>query len=189
MKITLLEEKLKAFEEPLRNPFAKWLYLHFPPRPIVNKKMHDHYLKALEILMEQMEESALPKPVLIAIREYIRSVAPLLEVWERKQFPFSTPGPEEMLEFLMEENNLSQYDLASDFGGQSVVSDVLNKKRKMTREQIERLSRRFGISPATFFPAELNDPTFRALAKSRLNEPEAIYGARIQKPLRKKRKK
>ena len=62
-------------------------------------------------------------------------------------------NPEEMLGFLMEQNALSQYDIASEVGGQPVVSDILHGKRKLTRDHIERLAKRFGVRPATFFPS------------------------------------
>ena len=52
----------------------------------------------------------------------------------------------------MEQHDLSQYDLAKDVGGQSVVSQILSGKRKLTRDHIERLSKRFGVTPATFYP-------------------------------------
>ena len=153
MTVTLLEEKLKPFEDPVNHPFAKWLYLHFPPRPIANRKIHEHYYKAVNILMKELEMGAGTKTIRTTIQEYIKSVTPFLDDYEKKEFPFKSASPEEVLRFLMEENDLSQYDLASDFGGQPVVSDILHGKRKLTREHIERLSKRFGISPATFFPA------------------------------------
>ena len=153
MTITMLEEKLRPFEDPVNHPFAKWLYLHFPPRPIANRKMYDHYHKAVNILMRELEVGEVAKTIRTTIQEYIKSVTPFLEDYEKKEFPLKSASPEEVLRFLMEENDLSQYDLASDFGGQPVVSDILNGKRKLTREHIERLSKRFGISPATFVPA------------------------------------
>ncbi|MBI5243525.1 MAG: hypothetical protein HY922_07550 [Elusimicrobia bacterium] len=42
--------------------------------------------------------------------------------------------------------------MAKDLGGQPAVSYVLNGKRKLAREQIARLSRRFGVSEASFYP-------------------------------------
>ena len=48
--------------------------------------------------------------------------------------------------------DLSQYDIASEVGGQPVVSDIFHGKRKLTRDHIERLAKRFGLRPATFFP-------------------------------------
>lgn len=182
MAFHALEEKLRPFEDPISHPFAKWLYVHFPPRPIANKKMHDHYLKALNILMEEVEQKQFAKSIQTMLLEYIQTVASFIEAYEKKEFPLKSASPEEVLQFLMEQNHLSQYDLASDFGGQPVVSDILNKKRKMTREHIERLSKRFGISPATFYP----DPL---LGKSSVNEPEAAYNTKLKKASPKKSKK
>lgn len=150
----MLEEKLKPFKDPVNHPFAKWLYLYFPPRPMVNKKMYDHYFEAVNILMREAETGHLTKTIQATIHEYIQSITPFLERYEKKEFPIQSADPEEVLRFLMEENDLSQYDLASDLGGQPVVSDILHGKRKLTREHIERLSKRFGISPATFFAAQ-----------------------------------
>lgn len=153
MTVATLEEKLKPFEDPARHPLAKWLYLHFPPRPLTNKKMYDHYYKAVGILMGELETGSFTQTVRATIEEYIKSVTPFLEAYEKKEFPLKPVSPEEMLRFLMEQNDLSQYDLASDLGGQPVVSDILRGKRKLTREHIERLSKRFGMNPATFFSA------------------------------------
>lgn len=172
MTFNVLEQKLSPFEDPLSHPFAKWLYAHFPPRLMANKKVYGHYLKVVEILMEEIEEEHFPKSAQTMILDYIQSVTPFLEAYEKKEFPFKGANPEEVLRFLMEQNNLSQYDLAADFGGQPVVSDILNKRRKMTREQIERLSQRFRISPATFYPV---------FEKSQLNEPPAVYHIKPKK--------
>jgi HTH-type transcriptional regulator/antitoxin HigA len=37
------------------------------------------------------------------------------------------------------------------FGTPSIVSEVLNGKRKLNKDHIKRLSRRFHISPELFF--------------------------------------
>ncbi len=44
-------------------------------------------------------------------------------------------------------------DLAKEPGGQSVVSFILNGKRRLTRDQVKRLSRRFQVSEASFYPS------------------------------------
>lgn len=51
----------------------------------------------------------------------------------------------------MEANDLRQKDLASIFGSESVVSEVLHGKRGLNKSHIEKLSKRFGVSPAAFF--------------------------------------
>jgi HTH-type transcriptional regulator / antitoxin HigA len=55
-----------------------------------------------------------------------------------------------VLRLLMEQHGLKQGDLP-DIGSQGVVSELLSGKRELNRNQIARLSERFGVSPATFF--------------------------------------
>ena len=52
---------------------------------------------------------------------------------------------------LMEANSLKQKDLVSIFGTPSIISEVLNGKRRLTTEHIRKLSRRFHVSPELFF--------------------------------------
>jgi HTH-type transcriptional regulator / antitoxin HigA len=51
----------------------------------------------------------------------------------------------------MEEHHLLQKDLTDVFGTPSIVSEVLNRKRELNKEQIARLSARFHVSPELFF--------------------------------------
>jgi len=51
----------------------------------------------------------------------------------------------------MEANGLRQKDMVDIFGTASIISEVLNGKRKFTTEHIRRLSRRFQVSPELFF--------------------------------------
>lgn len=157
MTVQTLEKKLKPFEEPVSNPLLKWLYLHLPPQPIVNRKMHHTYAKVAGILMKERELGTLDASHRAAAAKYLSSIFPFIEEYEKKKVPSEPVSPEEMLRFLMEQNDLSQYDLAKDLGGQPAVSYVLNCKRKLTREQIKRLSRRFHISEASFYPFEPQD--------------------------------
>ncbi len=150
MTLTTLERKLKPYEDPIKNSVSRWLYVHFPPRPISSKKMFAHYKAAVEILMHEiaLNEGKISTAV---IKEYLIAVVPFVEDYEKKTFKIESSTPEEVLQFLMEQNDLSQYDIAEEVGGQSVVSDILNGKRKLTRDHIEKLSQRFKITPATFF--------------------------------------
>ena len=86
-----------------------------------------------------------------AVETYIRSVAHFLQEYETKAFPQGPVTPEDKLRFLMEEHDLTQNDIAHELGGQPAASMILNGKRNLSRDQIDRLSQRFHISPATFF--------------------------------------
>lgn len=150
MTIATLEKKLKPLESPVENDLLRWLYLHLPPQPIRNRQMHRAYSKAIGILMQ--DSGSLDSASSAAVRQYLRAVVPFIVEYEKEEFPTVSTTPEKVLDFLMEQHGLSQYDLAKDLGGQPVVSDILRGKRKLTREHIERLSKRFGVTPATFYP-------------------------------------
>ena len=150
MTIATLEKNLKPLEAPVDNELLRWLYLHLPPQPIKNKKMHRGYSEAIRILMR--ESGSLDAESRTAIGQYLSAAIPFIEQYEKREFPIGPATPEEVLRFLMEQHDLSQYDLAKELGGQPVVSHILGRKRKLTREHIERSSKRFGVTPATFYP-------------------------------------
>jgi HTH-type transcriptional regulator/antitoxin HigA len=150
MTVATLEKKLKPLEAPVKNDLLRWLYLHLPPRPIKTRKMHRAYSEATRILMRGSED--LDAADRTAVGQYLSAIVPFIEQYEKRARPMGPASPEEVLEFLMEQNDLSQYDLAKELGGQPVVSQILRGKRKLTREHIERLSKRFGVTPATFYP-------------------------------------
>jgi HTH-type transcriptional regulator/antitoxin HigA len=63
-------------------------------------------------------------------------------------------SPVEVLNTLIEANNLRQKDLARLFGSESIVSEVLSGKCELNKSHIEKLSKRFRVSPAVFFGGE-----------------------------------
>jgi HTH-type transcriptional regulator / antitoxin HigA len=150
MTIATLEKKLKPLEAPVDNELLRWLYLHLPAQPIKNRKMHRSYSEAIRILMR--ESGSLETDNRQAVGQYLSAVIPFIEQYEKREFPIGPATPEEVLRFLMEQHDLSQYDLAKELGGQPVVSQIIRGKRRLTREHIERLSKRFRVTPATFYP-------------------------------------
>ena len=149
LTIATLERRLKPLVSPVENELLRWLYLHLPPRPMKSRKMHRCYSEAVRILMR--ESGGLDADNRAAVGQYLNAVIPFVEQFEKREFPIGSATPEEVLGFLMEQHDLSQYDLAKELGGQPVVSQVLRGKRRLTREHIERLSKRFGVTPATFY--------------------------------------
>ncbi len=152
MTTAILEKKLKPLGHPTDNEFMRWLLTHLPPQPIVNKNLHRAYRDALHILMDALEEGTVAGSIKADLAGYVRVIAGLLAEYERTAFPIKAASPGEVLAFLMEQHGLTQGDLAKDLGGQPIVSNIINGKRELTREHIERLSMRFKVSPAVFFP-------------------------------------
>ena len=71
----------------------------------------------------------------------------LIDQYEREHFPIDTPDPVEAIKFRMDQMGLQQKDLARVVGYKSRVSEILNKKRKLTLTMIRKLSRALHIPP------------------------------------------
>jgi HTH-type transcriptional regulator/antitoxin HigA len=56
-----------------------------------------------------------------------------------------------MLRLLMNHHGLNTSDFKEEIGPKSSVSMICNEKRSLTKEHIEKLSKRFVVSPALFF--------------------------------------
>jgi HTH-type transcriptional regulator/antitoxin HigA len=75
----------------------------------------------------------------------------LIEEFEEREYALPVGDPIDMLRHLMDSNNLRQVDLLDVFGTASVISEVLNGKRELSKTHIAKLSQRFHLSPALFF--------------------------------------
>ena len=82
-----------------------------------------------------------------ALLEYVSS---LIESYETQQFAPPEAKPADVLRLLMDANGLKQTDLASEIGGQSVVSAILSGRREINARQARALAKRFSVSPALF---------------------------------------
>ena len=70
----------------------------------------------------------------------------LIDDFEKKHYPIETPDPIEAIKIRMEEMQLKQVDLVTEIGGKSRVSEILNRKRKLTVEMIRNLTTRLNLS-------------------------------------------
>ena len=70
----------------------------------------------------------------------------LVDEYEKKHYPIETPDPIEAIKIRMEELQLKQVDLIDAIGSKSRVSEVLNRKRKLTIEMIRNLTKRLNLS-------------------------------------------
>ena len=120
------------------------LLLDTKPEVIRDEKQNQAYIRRLEKLTSQKSPTR-------AEEKLIALLVVLIEDFERKSDPVPDAEPIQILRHLMEAHSLRQKDLADVFGTESIVSEVLHGKRDFTNEQIRRLSKRFGVSPAVFF--------------------------------------
>ncbi len=69
----------------------------------------------------------------------------LIEHYEKRHFPIDSPDPIEAILFRMEQLGIQQKDLVEIIGFKSRVSEVLNKRRKLTISMIRKLSAHLNI--------------------------------------------
>ncbi len=74
----------------------------------------------------------------------------LIENYEDKVYPIEDAPPNEMLKFLMRENNLKQGDLLHIFGSSGIASEVVNGKRSISKAQAKKLAEYFKVSVELF---------------------------------------
>ena len=70
----------------------------------------------------------------------------LIDNYENQYFTIETPDPIEAIKIRMEEMNIKQKDLVGVIGGKSSVSEILNKKKRLTVDMISELERVLNIS-------------------------------------------
>jgi HTH-type transcriptional regulator/antitoxin HigA len=83
--------------------------------------------------------------------KYAEVLMALIEAYEEEHHTISDAPPVEVLRTLMDANNLRQKDLAPIFGSERMVSEVLHKKRELSKSQIEKLSKRFRVFASSVF--------------------------------------
>lgn len=71
----------------------------------------------------------------------------MVDDYEKKHYPIDAPDPIEAIKIRMEELQLKQKDLVNEIGGKSRVSEILNRKRKLTVEMIRNLTIKLNLSP------------------------------------------
>jgi HTH-type transcriptional regulator/antitoxin HigA len=112
-------------------------------KPIKNEQ---DYQKALSIIESLM--SAEPNSEEMDTLEVLTT---LVESYEEQHYKIDAPDPIEAIKFRMEQEGLKQKDLVSIVGSKSRVSEVLNRKRKLTIEMIRSLHAQLHIPIESLF--------------------------------------
>ncbi len=79
--------------------------------------------------------------------EELEILSILVEKYEDEHYLIEMPDPIEAIKYRMEELNMKQKDLAETIGYNSRVSEILNKKRKLTLDMIRKISEALNIPP------------------------------------------
>jgi HTH-type transcriptional regulator/antitoxin HigA len=108
-------------------------------KPIKSESDYNQALKRLEAIFDA--------EIGTAESDEADIIGLLIDEYEKKHCPIEAPDPIEAIKIRMEEMQLKQIDLVNDIGGKSRVSEILNRKRKLTVEMIRKLTARLNLSP------------------------------------------
>jgi HTH-type transcriptional regulator/antitoxin HigA len=107
-------------------------------KPIKTESDYEKALKRLELIFDAPLESKEGDEAEI--------LSMLIDNYENIHYPIEAPDPIEAIKIRMEELNLKQKDLIGIIGGKSRVSEILNKKKKLTVDMIRELEKILQIS-------------------------------------------
>ncbi|MGH9328627.1 MAG: helix-turn-helix domain-containing protein [Terriglobia bacterium] len=115
------------------------------PQPIHCEADYDRMIEKIEALMGRGEESLSMEETSL-----LEMISILVERYEQERYPLKPSKPGEVIQFLMEQRELRQRDLAKLLGSKSRVSEILSGKREPSKEQAKKLAEFFHVSPALF---------------------------------------
>jgi HTH-type transcriptional regulator/antitoxin HigA len=99
----------------------------------------------LHQLLDKGEAALSPAEIM-----YLDALTDLVETYENTHIVIPPVSGVDVVRFLMEQHDLTQSDLAPLFGTQSIVSEVLSGKRRLSISHIRKLAERFHL-PADVF--------------------------------------
>ena len=107
-------------------------------KPIKNEKDYQNALERLEVIFDA--------PIDTREGDEAEILSLLIENYENEHYPIEPPDPIEAIKIRMEELNMRQKDLVGIIGGKSRVSEILNRKKRLTVDMIRELERSLQIS-------------------------------------------
>ena len=76
-------------------------------------------------------------------------IVTLVESYEMKHYPIAPPDPIDAIKFRMEQMGMTKDDMIKYLGSQSRVSEILNRKRKLTLKMVKSLYKGLKIPAET----------------------------------------
>ncbi|MFD0797318.1 type II toxin-antitoxin system HigA family antitoxin [Maribacter chungangensis] len=106
-------------------------------KPIRTKKDYEKALERLEVIFDAKRGTKKG--------DELEILSILIDNYENEHFPIEMPDPISAIQFRMEQMGLKQKDLVDMIGFKSRVSEIMNKKRKLTLEMIRNLNAKLRI--------------------------------------------
>lgn len=108
-------------------------------RPIKTETDYDWALKEIERYFDEEPEPGSPESQRFDV------LASLIEHYESQVWPIDLPDPVEAIRHRMEQAGYTQADLARVLGSRPRASEVLSRRRPLTKEQAFKLHREWRI--------------------------------------------
>lgn len=106
-------------------------------KPIKSEEQYRAVMKQIDQLIDSQPGSR--------AFELLEVLSILADDYENKVYPMPTLDPIEAIKLQMEELALTPQDVAPYFGGTNRVSEVLNRKRRLTLTMIRQISQHLHI--------------------------------------------
>ena len=101
-------------------------------KPIRNEADYKNALERLEVIFDAKRGTK--------EGDELEILSILIDNYESENFPIEMPDPISAINFRMEQMGLKQKDLVEMIGFKSRVSEIMNKKRKLTLDMIRKLN-------------------------------------------------
>jgi HTH-type transcriptional regulator / antitoxin HigA len=120
------------------------LLSHYQPKLIKTEAENDRALAIVEDLMNR-------ENLTLEEEELLNLIVVLIERFEAEFYQCGAAStPHSMLEFLMDQQNLTHLDLLPIFNTESEIQAVLDGDRDLTITQVKALADRFQVKPIVF---------------------------------------
>jgi HTH-type transcriptional regulator / antitoxin HigA len=118
----------------------------FPPRTIT---CEEDFIATQQVINHILDQN---RKLTESERYYLNLLGTLVYEYEQTLETIPDIYGVELLKELIREWELEQKDIIFIFKTESIMTDILNGKVKMTVEHIEKLAELFHVSPSIFFP-------------------------------------
>jgi HTH-type transcriptional regulator / antitoxin HigA len=108
-------------------------------QPIRNEQDYRSALAEISVLMSSDPELGTPDG------DRLDVMATLVEAYEKKHYQIDPPDPVEAIKFRIEQGAISKKDLELIIGRSNRVSEILNRKRRLSLRMIRKLHYGLGI--------------------------------------------
>ncbi len=114
-------------------------------KAIGTEEEYDHMVAAVERLMDKGKDRLSPEESAL-----LETMAILVEAYDDRHHALPPLAPNKMLAYLMETSGRTAKDLLPVLGTRGRVSEVLNGKRSISKEQAKKLASLFKVTVDLF---------------------------------------